>query len=458
MPFQEYSLDMNDLQMKAFANSLDQVKAKLSSGEINDSTAMGKALQSEIDRTFPPGYPTPIVSVYIDSKTTVQGDYNLGTNELRLNLAVPSLQAGSSKKLSNTEKASIIIREMSPIIIHEREHAIQAKKVSDYIATDLIAKGIPLTPENIVEASKASAIVGEVDNNNNPVLDVSGKQNQVTSTVFVSLAVAKQSVKEFENNKRLNQSQVDEAKQLIQDDYSSNGILKREGLRLSAFSAQRNARADKLSLDTAQANYIKANKAPKAPKDKIEELRKIWDAAKTKLEKSVSAYDLILAKYKTAFLSEAQAYAAEEKFVEVSGLKSQMSNVNQSYTGINEFTIWRKSIDSSVITTQGTNRNANDNSLQAQSEQVYIKTLSMVPKDLTLTDDQRVAKALIAANFDASTVAAVIENGSPKTKTMDESAKGDYAQGIAKAAEVNKEAEVSKVASASKSADQGIQV
>jgi hypothetical protein len=115
------------------------------------------------------------------------------------------------------------------------------------------------------------------------------------------------------------------------------------------------------------------------------------------------------------------------------------------------------------IETEGTHvaavpgNSPNDNSLQAQSEQVYSKTLAMAPKDLTLTDDQRVAKVLIAANFDAPSVAAVIENGSSKAKTIDESAKGDYAQGVVKTAEANKEDEASKLASASKSVDRGIE-
>jgi hypothetical protein len=108
-----------------------------------------------------------------------------------------------------------------------------------------------------------------------------------------------------------------------------------------------------------------------------------------------------------------------------------------------------------VATTSGTN--TTENNLQAQSEQVYSKTLAMAPKDLTLTDDQRVAKALIAAKFDAPSVAAVIENGSPKEKTMDESSKGDYAQGVAKTAEANKEAEADKIASAGKNANREIE-
>jgi hypothetical protein len=101
--------------------------------------------------------------------------------------------------------------------------------------------------------------------------------------------------------------------------------------------------------------------------------------------------------------------------------------------------------------------NASNNNLQHQGEQVYNKTLAIAPKDLTLTDDQRVAKALIAANFDAPSVAAVIENGSSKAKNMDESVKGDYAQGVAKTAEANKEAETDKVASAGKNANREIE-
>jgi hypothetical protein len=101
--------------------------------------------------------------------------------------------------------------------------------------------------------------------------------------------------------------------------------------------------------------------------------------------------------------------------------------------------------------------NTTEGNLRDQSEKVYTKTLATAPKDLTLTDDQRVAKALIAANFDAPSVAAVIENGSSKAKNMDESAKGDYAQGVVKTAEANKEDEASKLASASKSVDRGIE-
>jgi hypothetical protein len=98
-----------------------------------------------------------------------------------------------------------------------------------------------------------------------------------------------------------------------------------------------------------------------------------------------------------------------------------------------------------------------ENNLLAQSEEVYKKALAMAPRDITLTDDQRVAKALIAADFDVAIVAAIIENGSPKAKTMDESAKGDYAQGIAKTAEANIESDANKLASASKSADREIE-
>jgi hypothetical protein len=113
----------------------------------------------------------------------------------------------------------------------------------------------------------------------------------------------------------------------------------------------------------------------------------------------------------------------------------------------------------SVISKDNSNTgiNATENNLQAQSEQIYSKTLAMAPKDLTLTDDQRVAKALIAAKFDLSTVAAVIENGSPRAKIMDESVKSDYSQGVAKTAEANIESDTNKLTSAFKSADRGIE-
>jgi hypothetical protein len=95
--------------------------------------------------------------------------------------------------------------------------------------------------------------------------------------------------------------------------------------------------------------------------------------------------------------------------------------------------------------------------ISLESDQVYGKALTMASKDLNLTDDQRVAKALIAAKFNAATVAAVIENGSPTTKTMDESAKGNYAQGVVKAAQANVEGEATKVMSMSKIADRGVE-
>ncbi len=163
------------------------------------------------------------------------------------------------------------------------------------------------------------------------------------------------------------------------------------------------------------------------------------DFAKAKAENNPAKAAEIMNKVAKIYISESANFQAEGK----QDLANQAINIGN---GINKIAAEVKSRTRGI-----------PDKITSQSEQVYNKTLAMAPKDLTLTDDQRVAKALIAADFDASTVAAVIENGSPKTKTMDESAKGDYAQGIVKTAEANKEDEASKLASASKTADRGIE-
>jgi hypothetical protein len=164
------------------------------------------------------------------------------------------------------------------------------------------------------------------------------------------------------------------------------------------------------------------------------------DFAKARAENNPEKAAEIMNKVAKVYVSESATFQAEGK----QDLANQAINIGN---GIKKIAAEVKSRTRGI-----------PDKITSQSEQVYDKTLAMAPKDLTLTDDQRVAKALIAAKFDAATVAAVIENGSPKTKDMEESAKGDYAQGVVKAAEVNKENENSKLASAGKTADQGIQV
>jgi hypothetical protein len=434
------SLAMNDEQLKAFAQAYKQVEERARRGEITDKASIEKALQVELNKTFPSGYPVPTITVYSDKNTAVGGFYTRETNELAINLAAPAEISAST-------------------IIHEREHAVQAKKVSDGIAADLADKNIPVTKENILAASKASAKVGEVNAKGEPVLDASGKQKQILVTVSVSPAVAEQAAKDYNSGKRLSTTQREESKKLRKAGYSTEGIIKRDGLLKASFNAKRTELKDKQSYILAKNKYDKAN-IPGAPKEKLKELKKVLDNAEKQYKKSVDVYNSTVNNYRNNLLEESQAYSVGDRFIKVwRGLEKTRASVgqNQSVT-TNESTAKQVYVASSATTNQANIQSIDKNKLQAQSEQVYSKTLAMAPKDLTLTNDQRVAKALIAANFDTATVAAVIENGSPKTKDMEESAKGDYAQGVVKAAEVNKESEANKLASASKSADQGIQV
>jgi hypothetical protein len=87
---------------------------------------------------------------------------------------------------------------------------------------------------------------------------------------------------------------------------------------------------------------------------------------------------------------------------------------------------------------------AANNDLSTNCQQVYSKALTSASKNLTLTDDQRVAKTLTSAGFDIATITAVIENGSPNANTMEKSAKNKYAEGVAKAAEINSKNEMEK--------------
>jgi hypothetical protein len=421
------SLAMSDEQLEAFAKAYKQVEERARRGELRDEASIRTALQVELNKTFPAGYPVPTIKIYSNKNSPIAGEYNDQTNELFINLAHPAEVSAST-------------------IVHEREHAVQAKKVSDGIAAELAEKGIPVTAENIVAASKASATLGLVDNNGEPVLDASGRQQQGVKTVQVSPAVAEQAAKDYNSGKRLSPAQRQESKKLRKVIYSREGLIERDRITKNVLTANAARLKAEQSYASAKSNYDKAN-IPGTPQEKLRELKKLLNNAEARYKKSVDAHNKAVDSYRNDLLDESQAYAVGDRFI------NKWRRLGRTKASVNQ----TKSATSSIMTNQGNNQRTDKSNLQIQSEQVYQKTLAMAPKNLTLTDDQRVAKALIAANFDASTVAAVIENGSPKAKTMDESARGNYAQGVAKTAEANKENEASQLASASKAADRGIE-
>jgi hypothetical protein len=423
------SLAMSDEQLEAFAKACKQVEERVQRGEIQrDKASIDAALQIELNKTFPKGYPVPTIDVFSDINSPIVGAYDDKTNRLFVNLAYPTEDWAST-------------------IAHEREHAVQAKKVSDGIAAELADQGIPVTAENIVAASKASATLGLVNGKGEPVLDARGKQQQGVKPVQVSPAVAEQAAKDYNSGKRLSPAQRQESKKLRKVIYSREGLIERDRITKNLLAANSTLSQAKQLYISAKSNYDKAN-IPGTPKEKLRELKKLLDNAEARYKKSINAYNKASSNYRNGLFDESQAYAVGDRFINKwRGLGRTKVFVNQT-----------EGVTSSIMMNQENNQSTDKSNLQIQSEQVYSKTLAMAPKNLALTDDQRVAKALISANFDASTVAAVIENGSPKAKTMDESAKGDYAQGVAKTAEANKENEASQLASASKTVDQGIQV
>jgi hypothetical protein len=298
--------DITDAQMEALIRGYRKAEQMVLSGEVRTKEDIERVLQAEFNKTFPDNYPVPVLKVFLDKNTTTAGQYNPASNELYVNLAFSPMEQIST-------------------IIHEREHAIQAKKVSDYIAQDLVAKGKPLTSENIVAASSASISVGRVDENGKPILK-NGKQIIDRVTKSVSIDVARQSVKDYQNNKRLSPSQKDEAKKLLQGGYTPEALQKRQKLQGAVKRAELTYKKDLNSYRVALNNYNEA-RASGASGEKIKQLQKIAENAYKKATTSQSALKLTVKNYENGLIEESQAYKVERRF---GNIQKRLENQNRT--------------------------------------------------------------------------------------------------------------------------------
>jgi hypothetical protein len=130
--------------MESFAKAYKKIdvliQKALRTQNPDDKRKAEEAIKAELSKTFPKGYPVPNIELFENKQDTLVATYNIRKNIIYVNVAFPAAQQAS-------------------FVIHEREHAIQAKKVADYIADRISKDGKPVTAQSIIAESTASALV-----------------------------------------------------------------------------------------------------------------------------------------------------------------------------------------------------------------------------------------------------------------------------------------------------------
>jgi hypothetical protein len=254
----EYGI-MTDSQMESFAKAYKKIdvliQKALRTQNPDDKRKAEEAIKAELSKTFPKGYPVPNIELFENKQDTLVATYNIRKNIIYVNVAFPAAQQAS-------------------FVIHEREHAIQAKKVADYIADRISKDGKPVTAQSIIAESTASALVTKRNRQGEPVLDSNNKPVKQQVTQYISQSVAEAAAKDYNSGKRLNTGQIAEAEKLKESMFSSKGILNREQLQTAIDKA--NATGSSADVKKAIENY-RIGISEEEPAYKIQErFDRIW--------------------------------------------------------------------------------------------------------------------------------------------------------------------------------------
>jgi hypothetical protein len=218
--------------------------------------------------------------------------------------------------------------------VHELEHAIQSRKVANLYAAKLAAQGKPVTVENIVNLSMASAMVpkfrdGKVQK------DAKGNQLMELGRISMSPKVAKVAVADYKDGVRQTTKQADEAEKLRKDSYTPEAIQKRARLVIDLNSQIPNTPA----YYAAEARYTDGLYTERQARDKEITFTKILQKVRNEQvvgQSALSDSDLSFAKVPTNDLTTASSNTSTGNTTVSAKSTSATLDLSQSTTSSQE--------------------------------------------------------------------------------------------------------------------------